>query len=106
MKLVSLVPISSTPDPSIIRTSSANLSRSRRWGNAVPLNTDTPKRTFIISPFGGQLHDRPGDYRLDVTVAAPRVGDNGCARPQAPPVRLITVWKLRALCATVGAEIA
>ena len=78
--LVSLVPINSTPDPSMIRISSVNLSRSRRWGNAVPLNTDTPNRTFIISPSGRQLHDQPGDIRLDDTVAPLRGGDN--ARPQ------------------------
>ena len=27
-----------------------NLFRSRRWRNAVPLMTDTPNRTFVISP--------------------------------------------------------
>src|ERR1700686_3813830 len=86
MKLVSLVPINSTPDPSMIRISSANLVRSRRWGNAVPLNTDTPNRTFIISPSGGPLHDQPEDDRLDATVVSLRGGDNACPSPYATAV--------------------
>src|SRR3954452_4636626 len=86
MKLVSLVPIISTPDPSMIRISSANLSRSRRCGNAVPLNTDTPNRTFIISPSGRQRHDRPGDDRLRDTVVPLRDGDNACPRSSAARV--------------------
>jgi hypothetical protein len=66
------------PDPSMIRISSANLSRSRRWGNAVPLITDTPKRTLIISPSGRQPHDQRGRDRLDDTVTWLRSGDNAC----------------------------
>src|SRR3954454_10769850 len=76
MKLVSLVPINSTPDPSMMRISSANLSRSRRWGNAVPLSTDTPNRTLIISPCGRGVCEQPGHGRLDDTVAPLRGGGN------------------------------
>src|ERR1700739_289122 len=84
MKLVSLVPINSTPDPSMIRISSANLSRPRRWGNDVPLNTDTPNRTFIISPSGLELRDQPVDDRLDPTVASFQVGRQRLPRSEAP----------------------
>src|SRR5512133_3304000 len=84
MKLVSLVPINSTPDPSMIRISSANLSRSRRWRNAVPLNTDTPNRTFIISPSGLELLDQPVHDRLDHTVASLQIGRQRLPRSEAP----------------------
>jgi len=56
----------------------AILSRSRRWGNAVPLISDTPKRTFITSPSGPQLHDQPDNDHLDDTLASPLDGDNAC----------------------------
>src|SRR5215813_4272745 len=50
MKLVSKVPIISTPEPSMMRISSLSLSRSRRCGNSAPPDTMTPKRTFIATP--------------------------------------------------------